>query len=156
VNINLTLLGQMISFALLVWFTMKFVWPPLTKAMAERQSRIADGLAAGERGRHELEVAQKKATAILRDAHANADGVIAQATHRAVEIVDQAKGDARADGERLIAAARTEIEIEMNRARESLRAEVARLAVAGAAKLLEQELDRATHARLVDSLTRKL
>ena len=155
-NINITLLGQMVSFALLVWFTMKFVWPPLTRAMAERQQRIADGLAAAERGRHEFEVAQKKALQILHEAHEDAADVLAQAASRATELIEQAKNDARADGERLLAAARAEIGFEINRAREHLRAQVAQLVIAGAAKILEKEIDHAAHAHLVASVIKKL
>lgn len=155
-NINITLLGQMVSFALLVWFTMKFVWPPLTRAMAERQQRIADGLAAAERGRHEFEVAQSKALQILHEAHEDAADVLAQAASRATELIEQAKNDARTDGARLLAAARTEIGVEINRAREHLRAQVAQLVIAAAAKILEKEIDRDAHAHLVASVIKKL
>jgi F-type H+-transporting ATPase subunit b len=156
VNINITLLGQMITFALLVWFTMKFVWPPVMRAMAERQKTIADGLAAAERGRHDLELAQKKAGEILHEARDDAAEVIAEAGKRAAQILDAAKGQARTETERMVAAARAEIEQETNRAREQLRAAVAELAVAGAAKVLEKEIDKAAHARLVDAVAKKL
>ena len=155
-NINATLIGQMISFALLVWFTMKYVWPPLTKALAERQQRIADGLAAAERGQQELGLAQKKATEILHEAHADAADVLAQTARRATETIEQAKSDAHAEGDRLLAAARAEIEQMTHRAREQLRADVATLAVAGAARILEKEIDAKAHAKLLDAVVRQL
>lgn len=151
-NINATLIGQMISFALLVWFTMKFVWPPLTKALAERQQRIADGLAAGERGKQELELAQKKAVEILHEAHEDATDVLAQTARRATEIIEQSKNEARAEGERLIAAARVEIEQMTHRAREQLRAETSIAAIAAAGKILEREIDAKTHQKLLNDL----
>lgn len=155
-NINITLLGQMITFALLVWFTMKLVWPPLMRAMAERQKTIADGLAEAERGRHELELAHKKGAEILREAREDAAGVIAEAGKRASSLIEDAKNQARAEGERLIAAARAEIELEASRAKESLRTAVAELAVAGAARILEKEIDKAAHAKLLDDIVKKL
>jgi F-type H+-transporting ATPase subunit b len=156
VNINATLIGQMLSFALLVWFTMKFVWPPLTKALAERQQRIADGLAAAERGRQELELAQKKAVEILHEAHADAADVLAQTARRATEIIEQAKGEARAEGERLVAAARAEIEQMTHRAREQLRAETSAAAIAAAGKILEREIDARTHQKLLSELVSQI
>jgi len=152
VNINATLIGQMISFALLVWFTMKFVWPPVTKALAERQQRIADGLAAGERGKQELGLAQKKATEILHEAHADAADVLAQTARRAAEIIEQSKDEARAEGERQIAAARVEIEQMTHHAREQLRAETSTAALAVAGKILQREIDAKTHRKLLNEL----
>ena len=151
-NINATLFGQMISFALLVWFTMKFVWPPVTKALAERQQRIADGLAAAERGKQELGLAQKKATEILHEAHADAADVLAQTARRAAEIIEQSKNEARAEGERQIAAARVEIEQMTHHAREQLRAETSTAALAVAGKILQREIDAKTHRKLLNEL----
>ena len=151
-NINATLIGQMISFALLVWFTMKFVWPPVTKALAERQQRIADGLAAGERGKQELGLAQKKATEILHEAHADATDILAQTARRAAEIIEQSKHEARAEGERQIAAARVEIEQLTYHAREQLRAETSTAALAVAGKILQREIDAKTHRKLLNEL----
>lgn len=151
-NINATLIGQMISFALLVWFTMKFVWPPLTKALAERQQRIADGLAAGERGKQELGLAQKKATEILHEARADATDILAQTARRAAEIIEQSKNEARAEGERQIAAARVEIEQMTHHAREQLRAETSTAALAVAGKILGREIDAKTHQKLLNEL----
>ena len=156
-NINLfTLIGQMISFALLVWFTMKFVWPPLMRAMEERQKRIADGLAAGERGHQEFELAQQKATEALREAREHAADMLAEAGKRAAQILDEAKKQAKDEGERLIAAMRVEAEHERNAAREQLRRAVAELAVEGAAKILEKEIDAKAHARLLDGVVKEL
>lgn len=155
-NIGITLIGQMISFALFVWFTMRFVWPPLTKAMAERQTRIADGLAAAEKGKRELEVAEKRALEVLRKAKGDAAEVVAGAEKRAAQIADEAKVQAKAEAERILQAAKVEIDQELNRAREQLRTAVASLAAVGAAKILEQEIDAGAHAKLLDAVVRQL
>ncbi len=155
-NINATLLGQMITFALLVWFTMRYVWPPLTKALEERRARIADGLAAAERGVHELELAQKRAGDVLREARQHAADVVAQANKRATEIIEEAKTEARAEGERLMIAARAEIGQEINRAKEQLRADVVTIALAGAAKILEREIDAKAHRDILDKLAAQI
>lgn len=155
-NINLTLIGQSITFAVFVWFCMKYVWPPIMNALAERKKLIADGLAAGERGRHELELAAKRAAESLREAKQQAADVIAQAEKRAAQIIDEAKSAAKAEGDRMIAAARAEIEQEANRAREALREQVAALAVAGAEKILRREIDAKAHADLLEALKKEL
>ena len=155
-NINITLIGQMITFALLVWFTMKFVWPPIMRAMAERQKAIADGLAQAERGKHALDLAQKKATDVMRSAREDATGVMADAGKRASALIEEAKNQAHLEGERLVTAAGAEIELETSRAREHLRRAVADLAVAGAGKVLEKEIDAKAHAKLLDDLIKKL
>ncbi|TCO81218.1 F-type H+-transporting ATPase subunit b [Plasticicumulans lactativorans] len=155
-NINATLIGQMITFGLLVWFTMNFVWPPLIKAMQDRQKRIAEGLASAERGVHEQELARARAAEMLKDAKQQAAEIIAQAQRRAVELVEQSKTEARAEGERQLHAARAEIELEVNRAREHLRTEVAGIAVAGASKILKREIDAKANAQLLDDLVSQL
>ncbi len=156
-NVNLiTLLGQMITFGLLVWFTMKFVWPPLMRAMEARQKTIADGLAAGERGKHDLEIAQQKAGEILREARAEAADTLATAGRHAATLIDEAKTQARAEGEKILQAARAEIERERNAAREQLRQQVGVLAVSGAARILEKEIDAKAHAKLIDGLVKEL
>lgn len=155
-NINATLIGQMITFALLVWFTMRFVWPPLMRALAERQKTIADGLAAAERGQRELELAEKRALEVLKKAKADAQEVIGLAEKRAAEVADEAKSTARAEAERILAAARNDIDQEVNRAKESLREHVAQLAVAGAARILEKEIDPKAHARLLEAVAKQL
>lgn len=155
-NINATLIGQTITFLVFVWFCMKFVWPPIMNALAERKKQIADGLAAGERGKHELELASRRAADELRDAKSQAAEVIAQAERRAAQIVEEAKGAAKAEGDRLIVAARAEIDQEATRAREALREQVAALAVAGAEKILRREIDAKAHADLLEAIKKEL
>jgi len=155
-NINLTLIAQLASFALFVWFTMKFVWPPLVKALEERKARIADGLAAAERGVHEKELAEQAAKEKLHEAKLQSAEIVARAEKRAAEIVDEAKEQARAEGERILAAARAEIDQELNKAREALRAKVGELAVAGAEKILRREIDASAHKEILDELARQI
>ncbi|MFV2061119.1 MAG: F0F1 ATP synthase subunit B [Gammaproteobacteria bacterium] len=155
-NINLTLIGQSIVFALFVWFTMKFVWPPIMTALTDRKKAIADGIAAGERGAHEKELAQKRAIKKINEAKQEAQEIIAQAQKRASEIVEAAKGDARTEGERLITAANAEIEQEVNRAREALRGQVATLVVSGASKILKREVDAAANEDILNDLVAQL
>jgi len=155
-NINLTLIAQLVSFAVFVWFTMKFVWPPIVKALEERKAKIADGLAAAERGQHEQELAEKKAAERLHEAKQQASEIVSKAEKRASEIVEEAKGDARTEGERLLTAARAEIEQESNKAREVLREKVAELAVAGAEKILRKEIDAAAHQDIVAALAKQI
>ncbi len=155
-NINLTLIAQLASFAVFVWFTMKFVWPPLLKALEERKAKIADGLAAAERGHHEKELAEKAAKEKLHEAKLQAAEIVARAERRAAEIVDEAKEQARAEGERILAAARAEIDQELNKAREALRAKVGELAVAGAEKILRREIDAQAHKEILDELARQI
>jgi len=156
VSINATLIGQMIVFALLVWFTMKFVWPPITKAMAERQSKIADGLARAERGNQELELAQKRASEVLKEARGQAAEILEQANKRGNEIVEEARETARQEGERLTAAAHAQIEQERNQARAELQKQVVALALAGAAKILQREVDANTHNAMLEELAKQL
>jgi len=146
----------MITFALLVWFTMKYVWPPLTQAMAERQKRIADGYAAAERGKHELELAEKRATEVLREAKVKASEIIDHAERRSTEISDEAKVQAKVEAERILASARSEIEQDIGRAREELRARLGELVVAGASKILEKEVDAKAHAKVLDEVVKQL
>lgn len=155
-NINLTLFGQLISFAVFVWFTMKFVWPPIVKALEERKAKIADGLAAAERGQHEQELAEQRALEKLHAAKQAAAEIVAKAEKRAAEIVEEAKGDARTEGDRLLKAAQAEIEQETNKAREQLRAKVATLAVAGAEKILRKEIDADAHRDIVDAVANQI
>lgn len=148
---NLTLLGQMGTFAVLVYFIWRFLWDPITQMMEDRSKRIADGLAAAEKGKHELELAEKRAADVLRDTRSKASDIIAHAERRAAEIVDEAKGDAKIEAERILAVARSDIEQEQNRAREELRTAVAELVVMGASQILEQEIDAKVHAKLLDN-----
>jgi F-type H+-transporting ATPase subunit b len=155
-NINLTLFAQMIAFAVFVGFCMKYVWPPIVNALAERKAKIAEGLAAAERGHQEKELGEQRALALIKDAKAAAADIVAQAQKRATDIVEEAKEDARAEGDRVIAAARAEIDRETNRAREELRERVATLAVAAAEKILQKEIDVAAHKSIVDAFAKQL
>jgi F-type H+-transporting ATPase subunit b len=156
VNINATLIGQIITFAIFVWFCMKFVWPHLLGAMQEREKKIADGLDAANRAERDLELAQQKAASQMRESKEKAAEIIEQANKRANQIIDEAKETARAEGERLVAAAQAEIEQEVNRAKETLRKQVSELAVTGAAKILGKSVDAATHADLLNKLAEEL
>ena len=155
-NINLTLFLQMAAFAVFVWFTMKYVWPPLVKAMDERKAKIADGLAAAERGQHEQQLAQERSKEKLLEAKQQAAEIVARAEKRAAEIVEESKGTARTEGERLLHAAQAEIEQEANKAREELRAKVAVLAVTGAEKILRKEIDADAHKDIVDAVANQI
>jgi len=156
VNINLTLFGQMVTFAIFVWFCMKFVWPVIITAMEERQQKIADGLDAADRAMRDLEAAQDKATDQMKEAKQEAAGIVDQANKRANQIVDEAKQQAITEGDRLKIAAEAEIEQEINRAKEELRASVAGLALAGAEKILEASIDDKANRALVDNLASQL
>ena len=151
-NINLTLVVQMVVFALLIYGTMKWIWPPLLNAMQARERKIAEGLAAADKGEQELAEARGKADAIVREARERANQIIDHAQHRANELVEQAKTTASAEGARLVAAAEQQIELETTHARESLRREVAGIAVGAAAKLLGREIDASKHADLLEQL----
>ena len=155
-NFTATLLAQIITFGVLVWFVQRFLWGPLTNLMEARKKRIADGLAAADRGKHDKELAQQRAKEVLQDAKAQASEIVGQAQKRAAAIVEEAKGDARVEGARLLTAARSEIDQETSRAREQLREHVAMLAVAGAEKILKREIDAAAHKGVVDSLAEQL
>ncbi|MBI4204849.1 MAG: F0F1 ATP synthase subunit B [Betaproteobacteria bacterium] len=155
-NINLSLLAQAFTFALFIWFTVKFIWPPLLRAIEQRQKQIADGLAAAERGKQDLEQASKRTAELLREAKQQAQDILGQADKRAVELIEEAKGAAKAEGERLVAGAKAEIEQEVSRAREMLRAQVAALAVAGAEQILRREVDAKAHADLLRSVQSQL
>jgi F-type H+-transporting ATPase subunit b len=155
-NINLTLIGQSITFALFVWFCMKFIWPPVMGALEARRKEIAAGLAAAERGQHEQELAEKRAAEHIKEAKSQASDIVAQAQKRASEIVEEAKGDAKAEAARIVTGANAEIEQEANRAREQLRQEVVSLAIAGAEKVLKREVDKEAHAAALNDLATQL
>jgi len=155
-NINHTLLGQMISFAILIWFTVKFIWPPLMKAIEERQQKIAEGLAAADRSQKDLAQAQDKVNELIREARGKANEIIEQAHARGNQIIDQAKQDAITEGERQKALALAEIEASANRAREELRSKVASLAVAGAERLIRREIDANAHRAILDELASEI
>ena len=155
-NINMTLVGQLIAFAIFVWFCMKFVWPPITGAMDARQKKIAEGLDAAGRAEQDLKLAQEKASQTLRESKQTAAEILEKANKTANEIVEEAKQQARAEGERLIAGAKTEIELEVSRVKEELRGQVAALAVTGAEKILESSIDSKAHNKLVEKLAAQL
>jgi len=155
-NINVTLFTQAITFAAFIWFCAKFVWPPLMRALDARQKQIADGLAAAERGKQQLEQAAKRTEELLLEARQKAQEILSQADHRATELIGEAKTAARTEGERLVAGAKAEIEQEVARAREALRTQVAALAVAGAEKILRREVDAKAHADLLRAVQAEL
>jgi F-type H+-transporting ATPase subunit b len=142
----------LLVFFILAWVTMKFIWPPLIAAIDDRRHKIAEGLASAEKGEKSLAEAKSNASVILREAHAQAGKIIEQANRRSNELIEEARGTAIAEGQRLIADARQEVELQSSRAREQLRQEVATIAVAGASKLLGREIDPRTHAELLDKL----
>lgn len=155
-NITITLLAQMIAFGLLIWFVNKVMWGPLSGIMEARQKRIADGLAAAEKGKHEQVLAEKRAIEVLKEAKNQATEIVAQGQKRASEIVEEAKDTARVEGERIVTAANAEIEREVNQAKEALRTQVAVLAVAGAEKVLKREIDAKAHEALLSDVAAQI
>ena len=155
-NFNFTLIAQGLVFAAFIAFTIKFVWPPLLRAIETRQKTIADGLAAAEQGKRALEASNKQADESIAQARTRATEVLAQAEKRAAQMVEEAKNAAKEEGNREKAAAKAEIAQELTRAREQLRDQVASLAVAGAEKILQREVDAKAHAQLLDSIRKQL
>lgn len=155
-NLNATLIGQSITFFFFVWFCMKFVWPPITNALEERKKKIADGLAAGEKGQHDLELAKKRSVEVIKEGKEKASELIHHAERQAGEIVDGAKERAKLEAERIIAGARSEIEQEANQTREELRKRLGDLVVTAASKILEKEVDAKAHAALIESVAKEL
>ena len=168
-DINLTLLGQMGTFFVLVWVTMNYIWPPIMKAMADRQQTIADGLAAAERGRKEQELAEVRVTEVIKEARDRAADIIVSAEKRSTQLVEEAKdtakvegerilssASAKVEGERILSSARSEIDQQINRARETLRGQVASLTVSGAGQILGREIDDQAHVKLLDELVAEL
>ena len=155
-SITATLFGQMITFGLLVWFTMNFVWPPLLQALEERKKKIADGLAAGEKGKHELELADKKAKLFLKEAKDQATDIVNLAQKRANDLADEKREAAKQEGERIKTAARAEIEREIQQAKEELRQQVAVLAISAAGQILRREVDINKHKEIINNLGNQL
>ena len=155
-NINLTLLMQAAAFAAFIWFTAKFVWPPLMRAIDMRQKQIADGLAAGEQGRQSLASTEKRIADMMTEAKTRSSEIIAQGDKLKTETVDAAKAQAKVEADRILAGAKSEIEQEVMRAKEALRDQVADLAVAGAAKILKREVDAKAHADLLAAIRQQL
>ncbi|GLU35163.1 F0F1 ATP synthase subunit B [Trinickia caryophylli] len=155
-NLNATLFAQMVVFLILAWFTMKFVWPPLINALDERAKKIADGLAAAERGKTELEAAHKRVDQELATARNEGQQRVADAEKRALAVAEEIKANAHAEAARIVAQAKADADQQVVKARETLRAEVAALAVKGAEQILKREVDQSAHAELLNQLKAEL
>lgn len=155
-DINATLIGQLLTFLILIWFTMKYVWPPLTKAMQDREKKIAAGLEAAERGKRELEQAEDKALTIVREAKLEASQIIDLAHKRSSQIVEEGKANARIESGRILAHAQDEILREVNQAKDVLRKQLAALAIAGAEKIIQRNLDASAQAALLDEFAAEI
>ncbi len=155
-NINLTLIGQLISFGLFVWFCMKFVWPPIIAALDARQEKIAKGLAAAEEAQFSLEKAQAQSDDLTKDARQKSMEIIAEAESRAKAMIEEAKNNAKAEGERQLETAKAEIEQEKQRTKEELRTKLSSLVLAGASQIVSKEIDDNKHAQLIDDLAKQL
>jgi len=155
-NINATIFGQAITFAILIWFTMKFVWPPITAALEERARKIADGLAAAERGKQDLAHAEQRSNETLNEAKAKAAEIIALSEKRRNEIIEEAREEAKVEANRVKAHARAEVDQEILRAKETLRDQVADLVVSGAEKILRREINAQAHSDLLTAIRAEL
>lgn len=155
-DINATIIGQFLTFAILVWFTMKYVWPPITKMMHEREKKIAAGLEAAEKSKRELELAENKALSIIREAKTQATQIIEQANVQSTQLVDEARNHAKVEGQRIIDMAQGEIAREITQAKEALKTQVATLAVAGAEKIIQRHIDAKTHDDLLNELAAEI
>ncbi len=155
-SINATLIGQMITFALLVWFTMKYIWPPLFDSLEERKKKIADGLAAAEKGQEQIILAEKKAIGVIKEAKEQSSEIVTLAQKRANEIVEESKDTAKKEGERLLLAAKAQIEQEMQQAKEGLRQQVADLALNAAEQILNAEIDKTKHQDIITKVSKQL
>ncbi len=155
-SINATLIGQMITFTLLVWFTMKYVWPPIMEALEERKAKIAEGLAAAEKGQEEIKLAEKKAKNLVKEAKEQAAEIVSMAQKRANEVVEESKENAKKEGDRMLLAAEAQIEQEMQQAKEALRKQVASLALRAAEQILNEEIDKTKHKEILEKATEQL
>lgn len=155
-DINLTLFAQAAVFAIFIWFTARFVWPPLMKAVEDRQAKIADGLAAAEKGARSLQDASAKSDEALKQARTQAQEILAAANKQATQMIEQSKTTAKTEGDRIINAAREEVQREINQAKEQLRKQVGELAVIGAAKILKREIDAKAHADVLNDLAARV
>lgn len=151
-NLNLTLIGQAISFAIFVIFCMKYVWPPIISALRERQAKIAQGLADAEQGEQRREEVEQEIAVLLQDAKTQASEILSQAQKRSNEIVEEAKDAARTEGDRIMTGAQAEIEQEVVRAKEDLRKQVGAIALSGASKILNAEVNESSHQQVLDEL----
>ena len=155
-NLNATLFAQLVVFFILAWFTMQFVWPPIVKALDERAKKIADGLAAAERGKQDLELATKRSTEALREGKEKAAELIGNAEKRAAQLIEEAKVNAKAEADRIVAGAKAEIDQEAVRAKEQLREQVASLVVSGAEKILRREINAQAHSDILATIKQDL
>lgn len=155
-SINATIIGQFLTFAILVWFTMKYVWPPITKTMHEREKKIASGLEAAERSKRELEMAEHKAFSIIREAKQQATQIIEQANLHSAKLVEEAKNQAKLENQRIVEMAQGEIAKEVSEAKETLKKQFATLAVVGAEKILQRHIDPLTHQDLLNQLAAEI
>jgi|SRR5579885_226269 F-type H+-transporting ATPase subunit b len=155
-DINATIIGQFITFAILVWFTMKYVWPPITKTLHDREKKIAAGLEAAERSKRELEMAEHKAFSIIREAKQQASHIIEQANLHSAQLVEEAKNQAKTEGQRIVDLAQGEIDREVAQAKEALKAQLATLAIAGAEKIIQRKLDPTVHNDLLNELAAEI
>jgi len=155
-NLNFTLFAQAAAFVLFIWFTVKFVWPPLLRAIETRQKNIVEGLAEAEKGRNSLVEAKKEADKILADAKARAQEIVANADKAAGTRIEESKGAAKVEGERIVAAAHAAVQQEVQSAKQQLREQVAALAVAGAEKILRREVDAKAHGEMLNQLKGQL
>lgn len=155
-NINLTLIAQAITFAIFIWFTARFIWPPLMSAVERRQKTIADGLAAAEQGNRSLKEAEVRVQTIEREARAKAQAIMADTEKRAAALIEEAKVQAKTEGGRLLAAAKAEVGQEIERAKSTLREQVANLAVMGAEQILKREVNSSAHAEMLSRLKAQL
>jgi F-type H+-transporting ATPase subunit b len=155
-DINATIIGQFITFAILVWFTMKYVWPPIIKTMHEREKKIAAGLEAAERSKRELEVAEHKASSIIRDAKQQASQIIEQANLHSMQLIEEAKEQGKVENQRIVSMAQGEIAREVTQAKEALKNQLAKLAIAGAEKIIHRHLDASTHDDLLNELAAEI
>ncbi len=155
-DINATLLVQIVVFMLVIMGTMKWIWPPIMQAMKERQAQIADGLAAAERGVHEQELAEGRAKEVIKSAKAEAAKILAQAQNQGNELIDEAKETAISERNRIVESGHIEVEQELNQAKQSLREELATVALAGAERILEREVDAKVHKDVLDELASQI
>ncbi len=155
-EINATIIGQFITFSIFIWFTMKYVWPPITKAMHDREKKIAAGLEMAERSKRELEMAEHKAFSIIREAKQQATHIIEQANLHSAQLVEEAKGQAKLESQRIVELAQGEIEREVTKAKEGLKTQLAKLAITGAEKIIQRNLDPAMHHDLLNKLSAEI
>lgn len=155
-DINFTIIGQFITFAILVWFTMKYVWPPIIQTMHAREKKIAAGLEAAERSKRELEITEHKVTALIREAKLQASQIIEQANLHGAKLIEEAKSQGKQENQRIVAMAQGEIDREVTQAKEALKNQLAKLAIAGAEKIIHRNLDAATHDDLLNELAAEI